>query len=90
MTNVTGVLHILIGTYELLNFRNLSGQASRRGLDLHFPRYLFQHEQDLDTPHAGTLSPQAVRFVKAGDSCTVHIELTKALSMRHYPRAISF
>jgi hypothetical protein len=39
MTNVTGVLHILIGTYELLNFRNLSGQASRRGLDLHFPRY---------------------------------------------------
>lgn len=46
MTNVTGVLHILIGTYELLNFRNLSGQASRRGLDIHFPRYLFQHELD--------------------------------------------
>jgi DNA polymerase III delta prime subunit len=46
MTNVTGVLHILIGTYELLNFRNLSGQASRRGLDLHFPRYLFQDERD--------------------------------------------
>jgi hypothetical protein len=46
MTNVTGVLHILIGTYELLNFRNLSGQASRRGLDLHFPRYLYQNEQD--------------------------------------------
>lgn len=46
MTNVTGVLHILIGTYELLNLRNLSGQASRRGLDIHFPRYLFQHEQD--------------------------------------------
>jgi DNA polymerase III delta prime subunit len=46
MTNVTGVLHILIGTYELLNFRNLSGQASRRGMDIHFPRYLFQHEVD--------------------------------------------
>ncbi|BAY19988.1 ATPase (plasmid) [Anabaenopsis circularis NIES-21] len=43
MTNVTGVLHILIGTYELLNLRNLS---ARRGLDIHFPRYLFQHEQD--------------------------------------------
>ena len=40
------VLHILIGTYELLNFRNLSGQASRRGLDIHFPRYLYQNEQD--------------------------------------------
>ena len=46
MTNVTGVLHILIGTYELLNFRNLSGQASRRGLDIHFPRYLYQNELD--------------------------------------------
>ncbi len=46
MTNVTGVLHVLIGTYELLNFRNLSGQASRRGLDLHFPRYKFQSETD--------------------------------------------
>ncbi len=46
MTNVTGVLHVLIGTYELLSFRNLSGQASRRGLDLHFPRYKFQSESD--------------------------------------------
>ena len=46
MTNVTGVVHILIGTYELLSFRNLSGQASRRGLDLHFPRYQFQNESD--------------------------------------------
>ncbi len=46
ITNVTGVLHILIGTYELLDFRNLSGQASRRGLDIHFPRYLYQNEQD--------------------------------------------
>jgi archaellum biogenesis ATPase FlaH len=30
---------ILFGTYELLSFRNLSGQLSRRGLDVHFPRY---------------------------------------------------
>ena len=42
----TGVLHMLIGTSELLNFQDLSGQASRRGLEVHFPRYLFQHEQD--------------------------------------------
>lgn len=46
MTNITGVLHILSGTYDLLNFRNLSGQASRRGLDIHFPRYLYQNEKD--------------------------------------------
>ncbi len=46
MTNVTDVLHILLGTYDLLAFRNLSGQASRRSLDIHFARYQFQQEQD--------------------------------------------
>ena len=46
MTNMTGVVHVLVGTYDLLNFRNLSGQATRRGYDLHFPRYQFQHEAD--------------------------------------------
>lgn len=46
MTNMTNVLHILIGTYPLLDFRDLSGQASRRSLDLHFPRYSFQLSQD--------------------------------------------
>lgn len=39
MTNRTNVLHILVGNYELYDFRNLSGQAARRGRDLHFPRY---------------------------------------------------
>lgn len=46
MTNTTGVLHILTGTYELLPLRNLNGQAARRGLEIHFPRYQFQHEPD--------------------------------------------
>src|SRR6266446_6844437 len=46
MTNMTGVVHVLVGTYDLLNFRNLSGQAARRGHDMHFPRYQFQHEAD--------------------------------------------
>jgi hypothetical protein len=46
MTNVTEVLHILLGTYDLLAFRNLSGQASRRSLDIHFARYQIQQEQD--------------------------------------------
>lgn len=39
MTNRTNVLHILVGNYDLYDFRNLSGQAARRGRDLHFPRY---------------------------------------------------
>jgi hypothetical protein len=44
MTNLTGVVPALIGTYDLLDFRNLNGQAARRGQDVHFPRYQFQHE----------------------------------------------
>ena len=46
MTNTTGALHILTGTYELLPLRNLNGQAARRGLEIHFPRYQFQPEPD--------------------------------------------
>jgi hypothetical protein len=46
MTNMTNVVHVLVGTYDLLDFRNLNGQAARRGHDLHFPRYQFQHEAD--------------------------------------------
>jgi AAA domain len=46
MTNVTGVLHILLGTYSLLHFCNLNGQTARRGLEIHFPRYQFHAESD--------------------------------------------
>jgi hypothetical protein len=46
MTNMTGVVHVLVGTYDLLDFRNLNGQAARRGHDIHFPRYRIQHEED--------------------------------------------
>lgn len=46
MTNTTGVLHVLTGTYELLALRNLNGQTARRSLEIHFPRYHFQHEPD--------------------------------------------
>ncbi|HZH29198.1 MAG TPA: AAA family ATPase [Pyrinomonadaceae bacterium] len=30
---------VLAGTYELLPFRNLNGQLSRRAIEVHFPRY---------------------------------------------------
>ena len=39
ITNRTNVLHVLFGNYDLYDFRNLSGQAARRGRDLYFPRY---------------------------------------------------
>ena len=43
----TQTIHVRIGTYELLAFRNLSGQLSRRSLDLHFSRYLAESREDV-------------------------------------------
>lgn len=39
LANRANTVHVLCGTYELLRIRNLSGQLSRRSLDIHFPRY---------------------------------------------------
>lgn len=39
LANRTKTIHVLFGTYELLAFRNLSAQLSRRSIDIHFPRY---------------------------------------------------
>jgi energy-coupling factor transporter ATP-binding protein EcfA2 len=35
----TQITQVLGGTYELLPFRNLNGQLSRRSIDIHFKRY---------------------------------------------------
>ena len=42
----TGVLHVLIGTYDLLPFCNLDGQMARRGSEFHFGRYHMEEEDD--------------------------------------------
>ena len=47
MASMTNILHGLFGTYELLEFRNLSGQLSRRSIDIHFPRYQADCSSDL-------------------------------------------
>ena len=39
LANRSNTVHVLFGTYELLRVRNLSGQLSRRSIDIHFPRY---------------------------------------------------
>jgi len=48
MANQTKIVHVLLGTYELLAFRNLSGQLSRRSLDIHFCRYRCEDRQDME------------------------------------------
>jgi hypothetical protein len=47
LANMTGILHGLLGTYELLTFRNLSGQLSRRSVDIHFRRYFANNPEDV-------------------------------------------
>jgi hypothetical protein len=46
LANRTKTIHVLIGTYELLAFRNLSAQLSRRSIDIHFPRYRVANADD--------------------------------------------
>jgi len=48
MASQTKIVHVLWGTYELLAFRNLSGQLSRRSLDIHFRRYRCEDTRDLE------------------------------------------
>jgi hypothetical protein len=49
IANCTGTVHVLLGTYGLLSFRNLSAQLSRRSVDLHFPRYRADNPEDRNT-----------------------------------------
>jgi hypothetical protein len=44
---MTDTVHVLIGTYELLGLTNLSAQLSRRSIEIHFPRYYADRQEDL-------------------------------------------
>ncbi len=46
IANRTQTVHVLFGTYDLLAFRNLNGQLSRRSVDVHFPRYRAEFADD--------------------------------------------
>lgn len=46
LSNLTGIPIVLCGHYELLAFRNLSAQLSRRSVDLHFRRYRADDEAE--------------------------------------------
>lgn len=46
IANRTKTPHVLLGPYELLRLRNLSGQLSRRSIDLHFSRYHAEFDED--------------------------------------------
>ncbi|MDJ0536614.1 MAG: ATP-binding protein [Xenococcaceae cyanobacterium MO_207.B15] len=69
LANMRGILHCLIGTYELLTFRNLSGQLSRRSVDIHFPRYKLDNFDDV----------QAFKSVLLTFQCQMPVEKTPDL-----------
>ncbi len=47
LANMTKIPIVLIGTYELLSFRNLSAQLSRRSVDVHFRRYRADRSEEI-------------------------------------------
>jgi hypothetical protein len=47
--NQTKTVHVLLGTYDLLAFRNLNGQLSRRSIDVHLARYRAEDSEDRQT-----------------------------------------
>lgn len=47
LASMTKVPIVLIGTYELLSFRNLSAQLSRRSVDVHFRRYRADSREEI-------------------------------------------
>jgi len=44
--NLSGVSHILVGTYEMRPFRKVNPQLACRSVDVHFPRYDMTQEED--------------------------------------------
>jgi hypothetical protein len=44
--NLTGVSHILVGTYEMRPFRKINPQLACRSVDVHFSRYNLLSEED--------------------------------------------
>ena len=47
LASLTGVTHVLIGTYDLLGLVNLSAQLSRRSIEIHFGRYRADLTEDV-------------------------------------------
>lgn len=48
IVNCTNVTWTGLGTYQLLDFLNLSPQLSRRSRTVHFPRYCLERDEDLN------------------------------------------
>ena len=95
LANMTGITHVLIGTYELLGFAQLSAQLDRRSLEIHFSRYhidipeemlafkrvLLTFQRQLPLTGEPDLVPQAEYFYERSVGCVGVLKdwLTRAL-----------
>ena len=48
IADCTGVTQVLIGTYDLRVLSNMSAQLNRRMVEVHFPNYKYQVEEDVE------------------------------------------
>jgi hypothetical protein len=83
LSNTTGVLLVLAGAYPLLKFRLVSGQAARRGMDVHFPRYQLANPPDSSAFQGALLAllKQACRAVSGREAKTAELQPL----MDHWP-----
>lgn len=97
LANLTGTTHVLIGTYELLGFAQLSAQLDRRSCEIHFPRYhidvpeemlafkrvLLTFQRQLPLMGEPDLVAQAEYFYERSVGCVGVLKdwLTRALAM---------
>lgn len=74
LSNMTGILHGLLGTYELLTFRNLSAQLSRRSVDIHFRRYRADLQEDIQAFKSVILTFQRQMPLEESPDLVIHWE----------------
>src|SRR6266700_1479699 len=68
------IMHVLIGTYDLLPFCNLDGQMIGRSLDIHFPRYRSTEKDLSQFKNVLRTFQDALPFVEETDILLKHWE----------------
>jgi hypothetical protein len=81
LANMTNVVQVLIGTYELIAFLNLSGQLSRRSTVIHFPRYHAEDAGDIRLFGSVVLTFQRLMPFEEEPNLLPHLEYLYARSI---------
>lgn len=74
LANMTDSVQVLIGTYELIPFLNLSGQLSRRSTVIHLPRYHAEELEDVRLFSSAVLAFQRLMPLEEEPNLLEHVE----------------